>query len=185
MSSKGNSWYVHTIMYVIIAILVFVLIKVAYLDPNEVIEQEAYYKSESRLRMSNLRSAERLWQVKFGKFTDNLDSLIAFVKNDPSVKKAVEGTDTVTGRPTNPFVNLTVGSFVVDSVNHSPKSGLRYIVQIDTTEQSDTVIDRRGNILKIDKVRTIGQRYFVGCPDGYGSIGDVRSDAMKNTASWE
>lgn len=185
MSSKGNSWYIHAIMYVVMAILVFILIKVAYLDPSEVIEKEAYYKAESRLRMSNLRSAERLWETKFGKFTDNLDSLIAFIKNDPIVKKAIEGIDTVTGRSTNPFVNLTVGSFVPDSLFHSPKSALRYIVQVDTTEQADTIIDRRGNIIKIDNVKTIGQRYYIGCPDGYGSIGDVRSDAMKNTASWE
>lgn len=182
---KGETWYLHTILYVIIAILVVILIKVAYIDPSEVIEQEAYYKKESRLRMSNLRSAERLWQIKYGKFTDNLDSLLLFVKNDPSVKKAIVGTDSVTGKPTNPFVNLTVGTFEPDSIGHSPKSNAKYTVHVDTSEVADTVIDRRGKILKIDKTTTIGQRYFIGCPDGYGTIGDVRSDAMKNTASWE
>ncbi|MBI1937384.1 MAG: hypothetical protein HYS25_04605 [Ignavibacteriales bacterium] len=182
---KGEAWYLHTILYVIIAILVFVLIKVAYIDPSEIIEQEAYYKKESRLRMSNLRSAERLWQIKYGKFTDNLDSLLLFVKNDPSVKKAVEGKDSVTGKPTNPFVNLTVGTFELDSIARSPKSQAKYTLQVDTNEVVDTIIDRRGKILKIDKITTIGQRYLIACPDGYGTIGDVRSDAMKNTASWE
>lgn len=182
---KGEPWFVHFIMYVIIAILVFVLIKVAYLDPNEVIEQEKYFKQESRLRMSNLRAAERLWQEKFGKFTDNLDSLINFVKTDAGVKKVMEGIDTVTKRSTNPFVNLTSGLFEPDSLFYSPKSRVRFNLQVDTSEVADTIIDRRGRILKVDLVRTIGQRYFIGCPDGYGSIGDVRSDAMKNTASWE
>ncbi|MDQ7817710.1 MAG: hypothetical protein RDU14_11860 [Melioribacteraceae bacterium] len=182
---KGEPWYVHFIMYVIIAILVFVLIKVAYLDPNEVIEQEKYFKQESRLRMSNLRSAERLWQEKFGKFTDNLDSLINFVKTDTGVKQAMEGIDTVTKRSTNPFVNLSAGLFEPDSLYFSPKSRMRFVLQVDTSEVADTIIDRRGRILKVDLIRTIGQRYFIGCPDGYGTIGDIRSDAMKNTASWE
>jgi len=130
---KGEPWYVHFIMYVIIAILVFVLIKVAYLDPNEVIEQEKYFKQESRLRMSNLRSAERLWQEKFGKFTDNMDSLITFIKTDARVKKAMEGIDTVTKKSTNPFVNLSSGLFEPDSLYFSPKSRTRFILQVDTS----------------------------------------------------
>jgi hypothetical protein len=182
---KGEPWYVHFIMYVIIAILVFVLIKVAYLDPNEVIEQEKYFKQESRLRMSNLRSAERLWQEKFGKFTDNMDSLITFIKTDARVKKAMEGIDTVTKKSTNPFVNLSSGLFDPDSLYFSPKSRTRFILQVDTSEVADTIIDRRGRILKVDLIKTIGQRYYIECPDGYGTIGDLRSDAMKNTASWE
>jgi hypothetical protein len=182
---KGEPWYVHFIMYVIIAILVFVLIKVAYLDPNEVIEQEKYFKQESRLRMSNLRSAERLWQEKFGKFTDNMDSLITFIKTDARVKKAMEGIDTVTKKSTNPFVNLSSGLFDPDSLYFSPKSRTRFILQVDSSEIADTIIDRRGRILKVDLIKTIGQRYYIECPDGYGTIGDLRSDAMKNTASWE
>ncbi|MEW6506471.1 MAG: hypothetical protein AB1432_01865 [Bacteroidota bacterium] len=182
---KGEPRYVHFILYAIIAVLVFVLIKVAYLDPYEVIEKEKYYKQESRLRMSNLRSAERLWQAKFGKFTDNLDSLITFIKTDESVKKAFEGIDTVTKKSTNPFVNLSSGLFEPDSLSFSPKSRARFLLQVDTTEIADTIVDRRGRILKIDRMITIGQRYFISCPDGYGTIGDLRSDAMKNTASWE
>jgi hypothetical protein len=182
---KGEPWYMHFVLYAIIAVLVFVLIKVAYLDPNEVIEKEKYFKQESRLRMSNLRSAERLWQAKYGKFTDNLDSLITFIKTDKSVKQAMEGIDTVTKKSTNPFINLSSGLFEPDSLFFSPKSRTRFLVQVDTSEVADTVIDRRGRIIKIDKMRTIGQRYFISCPDGYGTIGDLRSDAMKNTASWE
>ncbi len=185
MSSKTEPWYIHLILYVVIAFLIFILVKVAYIDPSEIMEQEKYFKKESRLRMANLREAERLWQVKYGKFTDNLDSLIIFLKNDQSVKKAMTGIDSITKRPTNPFDNLLDGTFNPDSLVFSPKSRQRYIVQVDTTEDADTVIDRRGKILRVDKVVRIGQRYFIGCPDGYGSIGDVRNDALKNTASWE
>ena len=185
MSSKSEPMYIHLILYAVIAVLVVILIKVAFIDPNEVIQQEKYFKAESRLRMANLREAERLWQVKHKRFTDNLDSLIMFLKNDPSVQKAITGTDTITGKPTNPFDTLSNGTLAWDSLYHSPKSLTRYIIQVDTSEVADTIIDRRGKILKIDKQRTIGQRYFIKCPDGYGTIGDVSNDALKNTASWE
>lgn len=183
--NKSEPWYVHFILYAVIAVLAFVLIKVAYLDPNEIIEKEKYFKQESRLRMANLRSAERLWEVKNKAFTDNLDALINFLKNDPSVIKAIEGVDSLSGRPTNPFVKLSTGELIWDSLFASPKSGKRYIVQVDSSIVADTVIDRRGRILKVDSTKTIGLRYYIECPDGYGTIGDVRSDAMKNTASWE
>ena len=63
MSSKAEPKYIHLILYVIIAALVVLLIKVAYIDPNQIIEKEKYFKTESRLRMSNLREGERLWQA--------------------------------------------------------------------------------------------------------------------------
>lgn len=185
MIAKSEPWYIHLILYVVMAVLVVVLIKVAYIDPNEVIEQEKYYKSESRLRMSNLRSAERLWNTKFGKFTDNIDSLVAFLKTDASIQKAIDGVDSVTGRSTNPFVFLTDGGLAWDSLYRSPKSGVKYLLEVDTASVADTIIDRRGKILKVDTKTTIGQRYYIKCPDGFGSIGDVRNDALKNTASWE
>jgi len=185
MSSKSEPMYIHLILYVVIAVLVFILIKVAYIDPNKVVEKEKYYKQESRLRMSNLREAERLWQLKHKQYTDNLDSLIMFLKNDPSVQKVMTGIDTITGKSTNPFVKLTDGNLVWDSLYRSPKTHTPYIVQVDTSVVADTVIDRRGRIIKIDSVRTIGQRYFIKGPDGYGTIGDLTNDALKNTASWE
>ncbi|MBX3009209.1 MAG: hypothetical protein KF816_14410 [Melioribacteraceae bacterium] len=185
MKNKGEAWYIHSILYVIIAILVVVLIKVAYIDPSEVIEQEKTYKQESRLRMENIREVQKLWQLKFGKYTDNLDSLITFAKTDPSIEKIKTGVDTLTGRSTNPFRNLLVGSFVPDSLYFSPKSHKSYLLQVDSSEQADTIIDRRGKILKIETVKTTGKRYYIACPDGYGTIGDVDNDALKNTASWE
>lgn len=185
MKSKSEPMYIHLILYAVIAVLVFLLIKVAFIDPNEVIEQEKKFKAESRLRMSNLREAERLFQLKYKHFTDDIDSLITFLKTDPSVQQAIVGTDSITGRPTNPFDNLLDGSLVWDSLRHSPKSALAYIIQVDTSEVADTIVDRRGKILKVDLQRTIGQRYFIKCPDDYGTIGDVSNDALKHTASWE
>ena len=82
MSSRSEPWYVHAVLYVVIIALTYLLIRVAIIEPNEIIEQERYYKSESRLRMSNIREAEILWYEKYGNYTDNLDSLVYFIKND-------------------------------------------------------------------------------------------------------
>ncbi len=43
MSKKSEPWYIHAVLYVIIAILVVVLIKVAVIDPTEHIQSENYY----------------------------------------------------------------------------------------------------------------------------------------------
>ena len=185
MVAKKEPAYIHLILYVIIAALVFLLIKVAFIDPNKVMQQEKYFKTESRLRMSDLREAERLWQTEHKQFTDNLDSLIDFLKTDPIVTKAMTGTDSITGKPTNPFSNLSDGKLVWDSLYHTPKSLSRYIIQVDTNSVADTITNARGKIINVETHTTIGQRYFIKDPDGYGTIGDVTNDALKNTASWE
>jgi hypothetical protein len=72
MSAKSEPWYIHAILYAVILALVYVLIRVAIIEPNEIIERETYIRNESRLRMSNLKEAQILWEEKHGKFTDNL-----------------------------------------------------------------------------------------------------------------
>ena len=185
MNKKSEPWYIHAVLYVIILILAIVLIQVAIIEPQNVVEKERYYKAESRARLSDIRAAEKLWEEKHGSFTDNLDSLVHFVLTDPLVAERVAGVDSITGKSTNPFVDLSVGSFVTDSLFHSPKSLRPYILHVDTTTHLDTVINRRGKIVSVDTNTTIGTRYLVECPDGYGKIGDLYSDALKNTASWE
>ncbi|MBU2492832.1 MAG: hypothetical protein KJ571_09435 [Bacteroidetes bacterium] len=185
MSKRSEPWYIHAVLYVIIFILAIVLIQVAIIEPQRVVEQEKYYKSESRARLMNIREAEKLWEEKHGKFTDNIDSLINFVLTDELVAQRIAGVDSITGRSTDPFNKLTVGSFVTDSLLHSPKSFSPYILKVDTTTRLDTVINRRGQIVSVDTTIKIGTRYVVECPDGYGKIGDLYSDALKNTASWE
>jgi hypothetical protein len=185
MSSRSEPWYVHAVLYVVIIALTYLLIRVAIIEPNEIVEQERYYKSESRLRMMNIREAEILWYEKHGNYTDNLDSLVYFIRNDSLVRAKVAGFDSITQRSTNPFKDLTSGEFSPDSLFITPKSFTSYLLQVDTTVSSDTVIDRRGRIVKVDTTITIGTRYLLECPDGYGTIGDLFSDALRNTASWE
>ncbi|MGD8780408.1 MAG: hypothetical protein PVH88_15765 [Ignavibacteria bacterium] len=185
MTKKTEPWFIHAVLWVIIIVLAVVLIQVAIIQPREVVKMENYYQSESRLRMSNIREAQKLWMEEFGKFTDNLDSLVYYIENDTNVAKLLTEIDTITGRSKNPFKDLTNGTFTADSLLLSPKSHSSYNLAVDTSVSVDTVIDRRGRVIKIDSVITIGTKYFVECPDGYGKIGDLYNDALINAASWE
>ncbi|OGU54528.1 MAG: hypothetical protein A2V66_02605 [Ignavibacteria bacterium RBG_13_36_8] len=183
--TKAEPWYIHAILYFIILVLAYILIDVAIIEPNYVMKMEKFWKTESRARMINVKEAEILWQRKHGKFTDSMDSLITFIKTDPIVANVIVGVDTVTGRPTNPFIPLSGGEFIPDSLFTSPKSGSPYLLKVDTTESVDTVINRVGRIISIDQHTEIGRLWKIECPDGYGKVGDLFSEALKNTASWE
>jgi hypothetical protein len=199
MSKKTEPWYIHAGLWVVIAILVVVLIQVALIEPTEIIRTQEYNKNEARLRMINLKQAEILYEQKYDRFTDNLDTLINFIRNDSGVLELVSKYDTlkiytVKGDSTvlkskNPFVDLISVPYgaptFYDSLYITPISGRRFIVQIDTLVEVDTVINRRGRIVKIDSTTTIGKRYLIKNPDSDDKIGDVNSDALLNTESWE
>jgi hypothetical protein len=93
--------------------------------------------------------------------------------------------DSILLKSKNPFSDLVSGPFSYDSLYISPRSGQRFIVQIDTLLEVDTVINRRGKIVKVDSITTIGKRYLIQSPDSDDKIGDVNSDALLNTESWE
>jgi hypothetical protein len=185
MSSKSEPWYVHAILYVIIIALVYVLIQVAIIGPTEVIETEKFYRTESRARMLNLREAQILWKEKHGSYTDDLDSLVYFIQNDTTVTKLKEQIDSLTGKSKYPFKDLAFGGFSPESLYYTPKSHSYFVLQVDTTTELDTVVNRRGNIVRVDTIINIGNRYLLEDPDGYGKIGDLSSDALINTPSWE
>ena len=184
-SQAGDPWYIHAALYLVIAILSVILIKVAIIDPNNAVEQDKFWRTESRLRMNNIKAAEILFQKKYGSYTDNLDKLISFVKEDKFVDSVVNAFDSLTMRPANPFKPLSNGEFTPDSLKLSPKSFQAYILQIDTSISIDTTINRRGVVVKVDTVRVLGTKYFLEDPDGYGTVGDLFNDALKNTSSWE
>ena len=185
MDKKSDPWYVHAGLYLVIAILTVLLIKVAIIDPHEYVKAEKYFKTESRLRMSNLKEAQMLWEKKYHKYSGNIDTLIDFIKFDPFVDSVVNAFDSLIMKPANPFKPLLSGQFVPDSLEWTPKSHSEYVLQIDTATVVDTVINRRGKITRIDTTITYGTRYYIEDPDGYGSIGSLETDALKNTASWE
>jgi hypothetical protein len=78
--TKPEPWYIHAGLYAVIVILAVVLIKVAIIDPKEIVVEEKFNRKESRLRMSNLKEAEILYEKKHGRYTDNLDTLLISLK---------------------------------------------------------------------------------------------------------
>lgn len=184
MFKKEDPWYIHAVLIVVILVLIYFLIRVAIIDPTDIVETNRAYTEESHKRMDNLRQAQILWQKKHGSYTDNLDSLINYIKVDSDVQKLMTTVDSLTGKSKNPFVNLSNGVFEPESLYHSPKSLTRYILKIDISEVSDTIVDAKGKIKEIKNTIVKGKRYYIECPDGYGTIGDVERDALLNASSW-
>lgn len=186
MNSKSNQdpWYIHAGLYAVVIVLTLILIKVAIIDPRDIVETEKYNRTETRLRMTNLKEAQILWEKKNGKFTDNLDSLVQFI-NSPFVDSIRNSFDSSMNRSADPFVNLSDGQFTPESLFISPKSRQRFIVAIDTSLSIDSVYTTRGRFVRVDSTIKIGTKYLIEDPDGYGTIGSIESDALKNTASWE
>lgn len=182
---RTDPWYIHLILYIIIAILVFILVEVAIIQPQQIVEKENYFKTEARLRMNNLKEAEILYQKKYGRFCGNLDTLIAFIKNDPYVDSIMNTFDSSSMRPLNPFSPLSHGKFEPDSLFLSPKTHQRFVLEVDSTKTLDTVVTPRGKVLRVDTNVHIGTLYRIEDPSGYGTIGDLQNTALKNTASWE
>ncbi len=185
MDLKTDPWYVHAGLYLVIAVLTVLLVKIAIIDPHDYVVTEKYNKKESRLRMTNLKEAQMLWERKNGNYSGNLDALIEFIISDPYVDSVVNAFDSLIMKPANPFKPLISGQFVADSLRWTPKSHSVYVLQIDTAIVIDTVINRRGKITRVDTSITFGTRYYIEDIDGYGSVGSLETDALKNTASWE
>ncbi len=184
-SKNDDPWYLHAGLYLIVAILTFLLIKVAVIDPSAEVEAENYFKTETRLRMANLKEAQILFEKKNGAFAANLDKLINFVKNDRYVDSIVNAFDSLTMKSANPFINLSDGTFTPDSLFYSPKTHEKFVMKIDSSESIDSVVTPSGKLLRVEKKKVIGKKYYIEDPNGYGSIGSIDNDALKNTASWE
>jgi len=184
-SQTGDPWYIHAALYLVIAILTIVLIKVAIIDPNDAVEQDRFWRTESRLRMNNIKAGQILFQKKFGNYTDDLNKLVQFIREDKFVDSVKNAFDSLTMKPSNPFKPLSHGEFTPESLKLSPRTFQPYILQIDTSISIDTTINRRGAVVKVDTNRVLGTKYFLEDPDGYGTVGDLTNDALKNTSSWE
>jgi hypothetical protein len=184
-SQTGDPWYIHAALYLVIAILTILLIKVAIIDPNDAVEQDRFWRTESRLRMNNIKAGQILFQKKFGNYTDDLNKLVQFIREDKFVDSVKNAFDSLTMKPSNPFKPLSHGEFTPESLKLSPRTFQPYVLQIDTSISIDTTINRRGAVVKVDTNRVLGTKYFLEDPDGYGTVGDLTNDALKNTSSWE
>ena len=142
------------VLKAIIVVLLGILLYVLY-EPYQIREREESYKKESRLRMTNIRTAQLQYISEKGVYANNLDTLVAFIK----AKLAAGAIDRSIFKP------LSHGEFSPDSLFRTPKSQRPYSLQ--TVEQ------------------TVIKKYLLEDPDGYGSIGSLTDDTRVNKASWE
>lgn len=147
--AKG-SWVLRAIIVVLIGVLAYVI----YEPYQRMLAVEAL-KKESRMRMSNLRSAQLKHIELKGYYATTLDSLMLFINTDSLM---VANRDTV-------FTKLSDGTFHPDSLYFSPKTHQPYRLTADNTSAI--------------------KKYFLECPDGFGSIGSLEDDARINKGSWE
>ena len=66
--TKKDPWYIHGILYAVIIILVLLLIKVAIIDPTEIVQTEKYYQRGNPLkikRSSGSRNSvgKEIWKI--------------------------------------------------------------------------------------------------------------------------
>jgi hypothetical protein len=56
---------------------------------------------------------------------------------------------------------------------------------VDTTETGYTIKNQSGKTVRLIQKKIIGSKYYLNDPDGYGSVGSLSDDALKNVVSWE
>ncbi|MBK7866298.1 MAG: hypothetical protein IPJ75_04495 [Ignavibacteriales bacterium] len=166
-----------------IIILAVALLKVAYIDPKKYSEQEENFKTESRLRMYNLRSAQKAYFDKNERFCGNIDELIGFLRSLGLDSTLTLGSDSLESEFV--FRPLSNGKFVIDSLKFSPKIYLPYSFALDSARVIDSVFAENGDFIRVDTTFTPGNRFKITDPSGYGSVGNLFFDALKYSASWE
>lgn len=142
------------VLKVIIVLLLGVLIYTIW-EPFEIIRTEEQQRTESRLRMANLRNAQMFHFGEHQSYVKELDSLITWIKTDSLV---IEKRDSL-------FKPLTINYFEPDSLKRSPRSHREYILEVDDTSTT--------------------HRYYIECPDGFGFVGDLDDVSQLHRASWE
>jgi hypothetical protein len=171
------------INYSLIVLLSILLVKIAYFDPKLESEVAEYYKSESRLRMHNLRCAQRAYFEKNKRFCGKIDELIAFVNSSEAgiIMDSTIGLDSALFS----FKLLSNGELTADSLKFSTKVHTPYPILLDTVRVLDSVFSKKGEYIRVDTSFTLGSRFKIIDPSGYGSVGNLYFDATKFSASWE
>jgi len=144
-----------SIIFKVVIVILVLVLAWVLYQPYVLLKEEEAYKKESRLRMTNIRTGQLQHIGAYGRYATDLESLILFLKTDSLVIAKMDSL----------FKPLSGGIFVPESLVYAPKSHQRYMLEVDDTS---TV-----------------KKYFLQCPDGYGSIGSLTDDSRINKASWE
>ncbi len=105
------------ILEILIVILIAILVYTIY-DPAMKIRAEEELKKICRFRMKNIRQAELRYFDEYGKYTGNIDSLIAFIKR--------------ANLPDSLFFSTAAEKFNPDSLRRCPRLNEPYIIGADS-----------------------------------------------------
>jgi hypothetical protein len=144
-----------SIILKIVIVLLLALLVYTIWEPFDIVREEEINLRESRLRMSNIRSAQMFYFKHHDAYITDLDSLIYWIQTDSLV---IAKSDSL-------FVPLAESPFVPESLRYSPKSHRVYRMVVDDTSAT--------------------KRYLIEDPDGYGSIGSLTDVSLLHRATWE
>ncbi len=105
------------ILEILIVVLTAILVYTIY-DPAMKIRAEEELKKICRFRMKNIRQAELKYFDEYGKYTGNIDSLIAFIKR--------------ANLPADIFFSTATEKFNPDSLRNCPKVNQPLIIGADS-----------------------------------------------------
>jgi hypothetical protein len=142
------------VLKIVIVLLIGVLVYTIW-EPFDIIRTQDQLRTESRLRMSNIRNAQMFYFAQHQTYQRDLDSLIYWITTDSLV---IAKQDSL-------FKPLQTGEFIAESLKFSPQSHETYILEVDDTSTT--------------------HRYYLECPDGYGFVGSLTDVSQLHRASWE
>ncbi len=142
------------VLKIVIVLLIGVLVYTIW-EPFEIIRTEEQNRTESRLRMANIRNAQMAYYAEYQTYQSDLDSLIRWIQTDSLV---VAKRDSI-------FKPLSAGVFIPESLKYSPASHTEYEIQVDDTSST--------------------HRYVIRCPDEFGFVSDLDDVSQLHRASWE
>lgn len=144
-----------SILLKIIIVILLAVLIYTLWEPYEIRRTEDRHRAESRLRMTNIRNAQMFYFRQYQTYQREIDSLITWIESDSLV---IAKSDSL-------FQPLRVGEFVADSLRYSPRSHRSYIIEVDDTSAT--------------------HRYYIECPDGFGSVSSIDDLSQLHRPSWE
>lgn len=153
--SDGQNKEKGSIILKVVIVLLAVVLYFIISSPWQAKVEADKIKLQSRVKMAQIRSAELVYVANKGNYSESLNELISFIKNDPYLSTKIDSV-----------FNLKEGTeFNIETLNISPVTNTEYKYQVD----NNSVI----------------KKYYLECPGGSGSVGSMTDDDKVNKSSWE
>ena len=154
-SNKAVNTAIQVVLAIVIVGLAYYLYR-SITEPWEVVERQQELTRLTRDRMDQVRTAMIRYEDVHGRYPMTLDSLVMFTRQDSLLSL----------NPDSVFEMGPGERFNADSFVFSPRSGKRFVLQVNDTARVKT--------------------YLLQDPDSEDHIGTIESDVTRlNAASWE